>query len=251
MKLPLKEGFRKAAGMGYMAVEIYAFGEEVAPERLSGTGRRDLAHAIRSAGLIPASLWADPGGRRFADAAALDRLISRTLGAMDVARAMGCHSVTLPLGFIPPADEPPLKFIKEAGRVLAVEAMRRGVRLALVPCGEPLETFLKFVKELDPQGGADIAYDPGAAVRRGQDPVAAALPMAARTAHFRGADAYRGGGEAPMGRGDLPIGELIAILSTLDRPAPWIVTCERECDREAAMRESLECLRKNSSLHIG
>ncbi|MCX7806237.1 MAG: sugar phosphate isomerase/epimerase [Planctomycetota bacterium] len=248
LKLPLREGFRAAAGMGYEAVEICAFGEDVAPERLSGTGRRDLAHAIRAAGLMPVSLWADPGGRRFGDSAALDRLIVRTAGVMDVARAIGCPFVTLPIGFIPPAGEPPAALLNEAGRVLAGEAMRRGVRLALVPCGEPPETFLEFVEGLEPHGGADIAYDPGAAVRRGQDPVAVAMPMLSRTAHFRGADAYRGGGEAPMGKGDLPTGELIAILSTLDRPASWIVTCERECDREAAIRESLDQLRKRSGL---
>jgi sugar phosphate isomerase/epimerase len=275
----LRPALAAARTWGAEAAGLDAFGAEVNPRVLTGTARRDLARRFRGSGVALAALRADVGARRLNDPARLDVNLTRLKEAFELAAQVGAPLLVVPLGLIPKSGEGSEeaeraasssvetgreRAVIESGRtrdegtrkhdatlVEALGALARfasgsGVRLA-VPAGQESAGELSaFLDAHSPGGLVQVDLNPGRFVSRGADPLKALNRFSARVGLATAADHYRGGGEAPFGKGDAPWGELLAALSILPEAAqlPILAECTRECDRVQALRDAVLRLRK-------
>jgi len=257
LHLGIRAGLKAAAPLGLDELGLDALGSEVSPRALSQTGRRDLAHHIRHAGLAAAALKADIGGRRLADATALDTNLTRLRDAFELAKALNARRVVVPLGFVPPdaqgANAKPRATLSEAVKALVALSTATGIRPAVLAGGEPPEVLAAFLDEHDSSGLLDVDLNPGGFVSRGVEPLAALNALSRRVALASAADYFRGGGEAPFGQGDVPWGELIVGLATLPsrEPLSILAACSRAGDRREALVETVTKLKRLRTHPLG
>src|SRR3954471_2729222 len=102
---PIKEQIRAAARLGARGVVFDAVGD-LAPDRLSETGRRELRHALRSVELTLIALHL-PTRRPFDTIDQLDDRLRRAERAYDLAYELGTALVLARVGALPPEAEAP------------------------------------------------------------------------------------------------------------------------------------------------
>ena len=241
------------------AVGLDAFGPELAPRNLSHTGRRDLARIVRSKGGILAALKADVGGRRLADRKTLDANLLRLREAAQLASDVGAERLVVAAGLLPAPrpqqgdtgakeDAAARAALSEAARALCEIASNSRVRVCWSGGNEAPEVLAEFLHGVDSGGILQLDLNPGLYTLRGLDPLAALQALAPRVALATAADYYRGGGEAPLGQGDVRWAELFIALSALPQPTPILAACGLEGDRVAMLAGSynrLKALRQN------
>ncbi|MCZ7648282.1 MAG: hypothetical protein M5U26_23990 [Planctomycetota bacterium] len=257
LKLDVRAALKRIAPWGLDALALDGFGAEVNPRALTETGRRDLAHRFQAGGLRAAALRLDVGGRRLADPATLDTNLARIGEGFDLARDLGIARAWVPLGYVPAAGEPNAETIRRAlsDALGALEAFstRTGVR-PVVPAGaEPAEELAAFLDARDPGRLFEVDLQPGRFVGRGSDPLDALSRLAARLGLASVYDAWRGGGEAPFGAGDVDWGPLIVGLSTAARAdgLPLLAATSREGDRPALLLAAVERLKRLRANPLG
>jgi len=259
LRLGIKAGLRAIEPLRVEAVGLEAFGPELAPRNLSQTGRRDLARVVRSKGANLSALKADVGGRRLADAKTLDASLLRLREAAQLASDVGAEHLVVAAGLLP-LPQPPQRdtgqeddaaaraALTEAARALCEIASRSRARICWSGGNEAPESLAGFLSSVDPEGILQLDLNPGAYMLRGIAPLVALRELAPRVALATAADFYRGGGEAPLGQGDVRWGELFIALSALPRPAHILAACGLEGDRVALLAASynrLKALRRN------
>jgi sugar phosphate isomerase/epimerase len=198
---PIRDQIHEAAGLGAKGVVFDATGE-VAPDRLSETGRRELRHLVRSAELAMVALHL-PTRRPFDTIDQLDDRLRRAENAFSLAYELGSRLVLARVGGVPPEAESGRRetfvtALTELGR----RADHRGVRLAIETGPDPGSTLRAFLDGLGLVGLA-ASVDPGALLLQGHDPAAATRDLAGWVAHAyaNDASASRGGSVPPNPRG--------------------------------------------------
>lgn len=189
-----RDQFRAAARLGARGIVFDAAGE-LAPERLSETGRREMRHLLRSVelGLIALSL---PTRRTFDTTEGLDDRLARADRAFAMAYELGTNLVLTRVGGVPAENEIPRRTaFTTALTELARRADRYGVRLAIETGSEAGSALAGMLTALDaPSLAASI--DPVALLRMGRDPVAAVRELGVWVAHAYANDATVSGGRA-------------------------------------------------------
>ena len=101
---PARDQIHEAARLGAGGVVLDAIGE-LAPHRLSETGRREMRHVLRTVelSLVAISL---PTRRPFDTTDQLDDRIRRAEAAFAMAYELGTTIVLVRAGAVPPEDEP-------------------------------------------------------------------------------------------------------------------------------------------------
>ncbi len=139
-KQPAREQIHEAARLGARGVVIDSSGD-LAPHRLSDTGRRELRHLLKSVELSLVAI-ALPTRRPFDTPDQLDDRVRRADSAFAMAYELGTKVVLLRAGRVPPEDEPARReAFTTALRDLGNRAEHRGVRLALETASEPVEAL--------------------------------------------------------------------------------------------------------------
>lgn len=212
-----RDQFRAAARIGARGIVVDAAGE-LAPGRLSETGRREVRHLLRSTemGLIALNL---PTRRPFDSTEGLDDRLARADSACAMAYELGARLVLARLGGVPPeTDAPRRAAFLTALTELARRADRHGVRLAVETGGEPAPTLAAVLNE---RGAPSLAasIDPAALSRTGQSPAAAVRDLAGWVVHAYATDAAPGrsllaGSGLPAGDFDWP--EYLGALEEID-----------------------------------
>jgi len=252
LKLGVKAGLKAAALTQPEVLGLDAFDAEITPRNLSGSGRRDLAKHVRSVGILGA-LKADVGGRRLADPRNLDTNLERLRDVVQMAADLGAPRVQIAAGFVPDdlkENTTERTALTEAARALCAIASNSGVRICWLAGSEAAETLAQFLTIADPSGMIEVDLNPGAFVMRGSDPLKALNALASRVSMARAADHWRGGAEAPFGKGDVRWGEVLVGLSSLNRNLPLdiLTACTTEGDRTKLLTQSvarLKALRTN------
>lgn len=202
---PAREQLHEAARLGARGVVLEATGE-LAPSRLSETGRREIRHVLRTVelALVAISL---PTRRAFDTTDQLDERIRRAEGAFTMAYELGTKIVLVSAGDVPPEDDPGRREVfTTALRDLGTRAEHRGVRLALETGSGPAAPLRTFLDTINLPGLA-ASIDPAAALQAGVDPVASVRELAAWIVHAYATDAVRSSGSAapnPRGHGFPP-----------------------------------------------
>jgi len=205
---PVRDQIYEAARLGARGVVLDAVGD-LAPHRLSETGRRELRHVLRTVelSLVGISL---PTRRSFDTTDQLDDRVRRADAAFAMAYELGTSLVLARAGALPPADDPPRRqAFTNALRELGRRAEHRGVRLALETGSEPGENLNSFLDALASPSLA-VSIDPASALQANLDPVACVRTLAAWVLHAYASDATgsaRVSGPNPRGFG-FPAGAL-------------------------------------------
>jgi sugar phosphate isomerase/epimerase len=202
---PAREQIHEAARLGARGVVLDAIGE-LAPNRLSETGRREIRHVLKTVelALVAISL---PTRRPFDTTDQLDERIRRAEAAFTMAYELGTTIVLVRAGDVPPEAEPGRREVfTTALRDLGSRAEHRGVRLALETGSGPPEALKTFLTTIGLPGLA-ASIDPAAGLQAGVDPVASVRELAAWVVHAYATDAVRASGSAapnPRGHGFPP-----------------------------------------------
>jgi sugar phosphate isomerase/epimerase len=178
---PIREQIREAARLGARGVVLDAVGD-LAPNRLTETGRRELRHLLRSVELALAALHL-PTRRPFDTIDQLDDRLRRADSAFAMGYELGTNLVLARVGGLPPESDPSaretfLGALRELGR----RADHRGVRLAVETGPDPGATVRALLDGLASPGLA-ASLDPAALSQNGHDPVEAARALGPWVAH--------------------------------------------------------------------
>ena len=160
---PAREQIHETARLGARGVVLDASGE-LAPHRLSDTGRREIRHLLRSVEL-PLAALALPTRRPFDTTDQLDERIRRADSAFAMAYDLGTKIVLARVGAVPPEDDSARReAFTTALRDLGTRAEHRGVQLAIETSSEPAEPLKAFLETMALPALA-VSIDPAAAYR--------------------------------------------------------------------------------------
>jgi sugar phosphate isomerase/epimerase len=184
---PIREQVYEAARLGARGVVVDAIGD-LAPHRLSETGRREVRHILRAVELtlIAVSL---PTRRPFDTTEQLDDRLRRAEAAFAMAFELGTNIVLARVGAVPPEDDSARRTIfTDAVRELSQRAEHQGVSLAIETGTESGATLRSFLDSLAvPLLGASI--DPASLLQAGIDPVPTVREVGRLVAHAYANDA--------------------------------------------------------------
>lgn len=211
---PLRQLIQSAAEMGVQGLQFDARNELKASE-LSGTGRRQLLHYLTELDLSVASLTF-PTRRSFYDQDQLDGRIAATKAAMEFAFQMNARILTARIGKIPSdAESPEYAVLCDVLNGLARYGNRIGTTLCVTPTNDSPDVLKQLLSRIV-DGLIGINYDPATFVLTGHDPIDAFRELHDVIHHIQVRDALRdidgSGIEVPVGRGEVPWDELLAMI---------------------------------------
>jgi sugar phosphate isomerase/epimerase len=227
--LPLRRALAEVAKLGVTGVQVDAVGD-LAPQRLSETGRREFRHLLRSYNVVVTALSC-PTRHGLDVAENLQPRLDRIKQVMSLSYELGAGTVVVEAGRIPDdPDQTRGQLMTEALLALGQHGDRTGTVLALETGLETGETLKTFLDHLD-TGGLGVNYDPANLLLHGFDPISSLVPLQGRIKQVHAKDARSGrasraGEEVPLGHGDI---DWMAFLGTLSAHEyrGWLVI-ERE-----------------------
>jgi sugar phosphate isomerase/epimerase len=244
---PIRQGLLEAQRLGLEGVQVDAVGD-LAPDRLSDTGRREFRHLLRSHGLELSALGC-PLRHGLDEPANLEPRIDRVRQVMSLSFDLGPRRVIVEAGRIPddPANARAMT-LTESLLALGQYGDRTGTVLVLETGLESGEAVAKFLDRLD-TGGLGVNYDPANMLVNGFDPVANLAPLKDRIVHTHAKDARRGGvsragQEVPLGHGDIDWMEYLGTLSALEYRGWVVIERESGTDRAADIAAGVSFLRR-------
>ena len=223
--LGVKEGIHKSAELGAEGVQVYCTRGEVRPDGLSRTGRRDFRRFLEGLGLELSALCAD-FGRGFTKGGLFEELVPLTKRCVDLAVDLGTKVITTHIGVIPEeGSDPAREAMREALAEIGEHADSRGIYFAAETGPESPSVMAEFLREL----GCDalkVNYDPANLAMKGFDPVKGVEELNEFIVHTHAKDGVRGGGEVPLGEGEI---DWPGYLAALDGAGyDGFLTIERE-----------------------
>lgn len=242
-----RQGLLVAAKTGVAGVQVDAAGE-LAPDRLTATGRREFRTLLRGFNLGLAAV-ACPIRRGLDVADDQSRRVDHVRKVMQLATDLGCPTVVVPLPKLPGEEPTPrAAVLREVLADLGGFADRVGVRLAVEPGLDPGDAVAEYLDGFG-AGGLAVCYDPANFLLNRLDPVAALSALGGRlaTVHARDGRATSvsgGGAEVPVGAGDLDWFTLIATLDAVGYAGFLTVDREGGPDRAGDVAAGVKFLRR-------
>ncbi|MBO0697491.1 MAG: sugar phosphate isomerase/epimerase [Zavarzinella sp.] len=229
MGLPLREGLPTAARLGVAGLQVDATGD-LAPDRLSDTGRRELKNLLRTYNQQLTALNC-PFRRGLDGPENQQARIDYARKAMSLAFELGPRVVIVQCPKLPGENEPDrAALLREALMDLGRHGDRVGTVLALEIGLDAPEAVAAYLDTFD-VGSLKVNYDPANLLVNGFDPVKAVIPLHRRIAHTHARDARRstvsrGAQETALGAGDVDWLSFVASLTAVEYRG-WL-TIERE-----------------------
>lgn len=197
--LSLRDQIAQAARLGAQGVVLEAVGD-VAPDRLSETGRRDLKQVLRSARLGLVALYL-PTRRPFDTLEGLEDRLNRADRAFMLTYALESKLVLVNVGVVPDDQDAPRRAaFSTALRELGGRAEHRGVRLA-VTVGPSDGAVWRAALDSWGHPGLAASIDPSALLQSGHDPAVATVALGPWVAHAYASDATSSGTRVAHPRG--------------------------------------------------
>lgn len=188
----VRDALGRLSASGFAAVQLDAAIPGIRPRDLDRRARQDLLAMLGRSSIALAGLDLFIPRRHFILGEHLDRAISATLAAIELAADLGKVPLSLAL---------PVKSLADSTRKTLVEAAEgRGVRLA-IHAEDQLEALEAWVNALD-LWSLGVAIDPAALLARAADPAAAVHRIGKRLAVARLDDVAMTGAEPGAEGGD-------------------------------------------------
>jgi sugar phosphate isomerase/epimerase len=216
---PLRRALQEVARLGVGGVQLDAVGD-LAPERLSQTGRRELRHLLRSHNLELTALGC-PLRRGLDTAENQQARIEHVQKVLALSFELGPRVANVQAGRVA-EDEASTSFqlLTEALLALGQYGDRAGAVLALETGQEAGEVLRRFLDRFD-TGGLGVDFDPANLLMNGFDPYESARALRGRIVHMYARDARRAGGsraaqEVPVGHGDIDWMQLLSVCEEIE-----------------------------------
>jgi sugar phosphate isomerase/epimerase len=211
---PFKRAAQTVARLGATGLQIDAR-NELRPNALGETGRRQFLHHLSELGLKVASLTF-PLRRSFYDEDELEARVDATKQVLNFAYQLGAKVVTVRIGKVP-ADRESREYglLRDVLDDLAQYSNRVGATLAISPLGDTLEDLANLLGDIT-QGPLGLDFDPGGFAMAAHDPIAAFRTLHESVINVRIRDGLRDidvtGAEVAVGQGDVKWPECLALL---------------------------------------
>jgi L-ribulose-5-phosphate 3-epimerase len=245
-RVPFRTALARASKLGVSGVQCDAVGD-LAPQRLTATGRREITHLVRSHNLAFTALVC-PLRRGLDEPLDLEPRLARIREVMSLSFELDARIVIVEAGRIPEDRLDPRKeTMTESLQNLGSHGDRTGTILALQAGLDSGAVLANFLSQLD-TGGLGVNFDPGNLLLNGYDPVAELSALRGRIVHVHATDARRGGasrsiGAVLLGRGDLDWLQLAGNLAAQDYRG-WVVVERAGNPTETDMATSVALLRR-------
>jgi sugar phosphate isomerase/epimerase len=244
--LSFRQGLGEAHRLGLAGVQADAVGD-LAPDRLTETGKRDLRRLLSSHGLELTALGC-PLRHGLDEPTNLQPRIDHICRVLTLSFELGARVVIVSAGRM--ADdpaEPRAAVMRESLLAVSRHADRVGAGLGLTTGLESGETLKKALDVLD-TGGLGVNYDPAAMLVGGFDPVQSLAPLKDRLVHTHARDARRVNPsrleEVPIGHGDLDWMQYLATLGGLDYRGYVVIAREAGRNRLSDVAAAVSFLRR-------
>lgn len=229
LELPLRQALEEAVRLGVSGVQVDARGD-LAPDRLTETGRREIRNLLRSRGLELTALHC-PLRHGLDNPENLQPRIEHVRKVMQLAFDLGPRKVILAGPRVPSEAEPGRQLhLRESLAELGAYGDRVGTLLALEVGWDSPELLRDYLKTFD-CGSLKLNYDPANLLVNGHDPLARLAVLKDWIVHVHARDARaatvsRSAQEVPLGAGDIDWLALTATLRVIDYDGYLVV--ERE-----------------------
>ncbi len=211
---PLKDALKTALDTGAHAVQL-AVHQELRPDELTDTGRRQFLHYLDELSLKISSLHL-PMRRELIEPDALDERLAEIRKVMEFAWSLKTPLVTLRVGRIPvDVESKQYLLLREILNDLARYSTHIGTTLCLIPTNDTADSMLQLVTSLT-AGFVGIDFDPASFVLAGENATKALRTLHQNVMHVQARDAMRDvdgtGIETQLGRGQVEWDEFVALL---------------------------------------
>jgi sugar phosphate isomerase/epimerase len=216
--LPVRRGLSAASELAVHGVQVDAAGD-LAPDRLTETGRREFKNLLRTYNLEASALNC-PLRRGLDVGEGGQQRIDHVRGVMRLASDLGCRKVIVPLPNLPDDPAAPRAVaMREALQALGSFGDRTGTQLALEAGLDPGAKVRDYLIAFD-TGGLGVNFDPANFLLAGSDPLADLAALSGRVVHTHARDARTtagsgGGREVPVGAGDIDWAGYVATLESI------------------------------------
>ncbi len=227
LKLPLRDGIRKAAELGVASFQVYTTSGEVLPENMSAAQRAEFRAFYTDLGLELSATCAD-FGHGFIDAEQNAVMVPRMFEQVDLAVALGTKIITTHIGVVPSIPDAVWDVLRVALNEIGTYAESRGIAFATETGPESGPVLRDFLQTLDTTA-VKVNLDPANLTMAGfnlDEALDALLPY---IVHTHAKDGFCDPGkwrEAPLGEGDVPWPHYIARLKAAGYTGAF--TIERE-----------------------
>jgi sugar phosphate isomerase/epimerase len=244
--LPLRRALHAASELAVSGVRADAAGD-LAPDRLTETGRRAFGNLLRTHNLGLSALNCPLRSGLDTNEDAQQR-VDHVRGVMRLASDLDCRVVTVPLPKLPGDSEGSRAVtLREALQALGAFGDRTGTRLALRVGGDPGDAVRSYLEAFD-TGSLQVDFDPASFLLAGADPLAGLMSLAGRVAHAHARDARTaagtGGREVPVGTGDVDWAAYVAALDAVGYQGYLVVEREHGAERFADVAAGVRFLRR-------
>jgi L-ribulose-5-phosphate 3-epimerase len=245
--LPLRAALEQVRRMGVGGVQVDAIGD-LAPGRLSQTGRREFRNLLRSHNLELTALGC-PLPRGLDVPQGLEERIDHLRGVLALSFDLGPRIVVAEVGKVPEAaDDPRLTLMTEALLAVGQHGDRVGASLAMETGLNSGEELRKSLDRFD-TAGLGVNFDPANLLMHGFNIYDSARVLREKIVHTHAKDAREAGAsrtaqEVPLGHGDIDWLLYLGVLEEIDYRG-WL-TIERESgnNRIAEVASGVKFLRQ-------
>ncbi len=253
-RLPIPQALDAAARLGAQGIQAYATYGELAPEKMTGTKRKEFLRMVKDHGLVISALCGDLG-HGFGDPEKNPGLVEKSMRILDLAKDLETDIVTTHIG-VTPADphHPRFAVMQDACGRLAEYADSLNAHFAVETGPETAETLCSFLDSLHSTGVA-VNMDPANLVMvTGDDPVRAVHTLKKYIVHTHAKDGRKlydrdpekvygvvaddapvtspSFIELPLGQGDVPFPRYLDALREIGYTG--FLTIEREVGEDPA-----------------
>ncbi|HVK13709.1 MAG TPA: sugar phosphate isomerase/epimerase family protein [Gemmataceae bacterium] len=231
--LPLRRALQEASRLGVHGVQVDVVGD-LAPDRLTDTGRREFRNLLKTYNLELSALNC-PLRRGLDVAENLQPRIEHVRKVMQLAFELGPRRVIVPLPKVPEdAASPRALTAREALTALGSFGDRAGTVLALEAGLDSGDQVRDYLNSFD-TGSLLVNFDPVNFLLNGFDPLASLAALAGKVSHTHARDARTatvGGGarEVPVGAGDIEWMMYVATLESIEYRG--FLTVDREAGED-------------------
>ena len=245
--LPIRAALEQAAKLAVDGVQIDAVGD-IAPDTLTGTGRREFRNLMRSSNLELSALNC-PLRRGLDNPENLQPRLEHLRKVMQLAFDLGARKIVAPLPkILEDAKSSKAVTLREALLALAGYGDRTGTQVAL-ECGlDSAEKTRDYLATFDTANLA-VNFDPANFLMNGFEPIGAIPILGNRIIHSHARDARMatvsgGAQEVPVGDGDIEWMMYLATLESIDYHGYLVVDRESGQSRFADVTAAVKFLKR-------
>jgi sugar phosphate isomerase/epimerase len=245
--LPLRRALQEAERLGVGGVQVDAAGD-LAPDRLSQTGRREFRHLLRAHNLELTAVGC-PLRRGLDVAENQEARIDHVKKVLDLSFDLGPRIAVVQAGRVPESeDDPRAGLLTEALAALGGHGDRTGTTLALETGLESGPALAAFLDRFD-TGSLRVNLDPANLLMNDFDPYESARALAGKVVHAHAKDARRAAAnrtaqEVPLGHGDIDWLLFVSVLEEIDYRGWLVVERESGNNRVADVEAGVKFLRR-------